>query len=83
MILLYIILTASALVALCFVGVAVVYIVGFLVIGVKLALGKTTIAGLNEKAEISKQARTEKKKAKGDFSFLSYPSPINRILGGF
>lgn len=81
MILLYIILTALALVALYFVGVAVVYIVGFLVVGVKLAVGKTTIAELNEKAEIATLAKADNKKTKnkGDFSFLSYPSPLNNF----
>lgn len=79
MILLYLILTLIAIAILYFAGIAVVYAVCFLIVGFQLVTGKTTIDKLNEKA---KQAELKKKtaktpKAKGNFSFLSYPSPLN------
>lgn len=60
MILLYLIVIALGIVILYFAGIALLYTVCFLVIGVQLALGKTTIEELTEKAERAKLAKQAK-----------------------
>ncbi|WP_418981667.1 hypothetical protein [Alistipes sp.] len=84
MILIYLIIIALGLVALYLAAIAVVYMICFLVVGVQLALGKTTIDELNKKvklAEQAKQAKAEqenfKPKKSGAFWFLSLPAPLN------
>lgn len=85
MVIFFIILTLLALLVLYYAGIAIVYAVCFLIIGIRLAFGKTTIDQLNEKAAKTRlsvkadkaKIATKSAKSKGGFSFLSYPSPLN------
>lgn len=73
---LFVILTVLLAVAiLWFAVVAAVYAAGFLIVGIQLATGRTTIDELAEKAKQAPKRIKKPKRVKG--GGISYPSPLD------